>query len=137
MDLNEILRVAVEAKASDIHLKAGLPPVFRRDSQLVPYREVGRLTPELLARLAAEIMTAPQREVFERNREIDMGYGVAGLGRFRLNIFQQRGSVGMVFRVIPTDVKNCEQLFLPKVINTMADEERGLILVTGTTGSGK
>ena len=82
MDLNEILQVAVKARASDIHLKAGLPPIFRRDSQLVPYREAGRLTPDILAKLAADIMTGSQRDVFERNREIDMGYGVQGLGRF-------------------------------------------------------
>ncbi len=137
MDLNEVLRVAVEANASDIHLKAGLPPVFRRDNQLLPHKDVGRLTPEILGRLAAEIMTPPQREVFERNREIDMGYGVSGLGRFRLNIFQQRGSVGMVFRVIPTAVKGVKELNLPEIIDKISDEPRGLILVTGTTGSGK
>lgn len=137
MDLNEILKTAVSVKASDIHLKAGLPPILRRDSQLVPLKEVGRLSPEALARLAVEIMTPAQRSAFETNREVDMGYGVAGLGRFRLNVFQQRGTVGMVFRVIPTDIKNIEQLFLPKILEKIADEQRGLILVTGTTGSGK
>lgn len=137
MELNEVLRVAVEASASDIHFKAGLPPIFRRNSQLFPHREGGRLTPDMLAALASELMTETQRDVFERNREIDMGYGVAGLGRFRLNIFQQRGSIGMVFRVIPTDIKSIRQLFLPKVVEKLAEETRGLILVTGTTGSGK
>jgi twitching motility protein PilT len=137
MELNEILKTAVKARASDIHLKVGLPPIFRRDSQLVPYKDVGRMTPEVLAQLAAEIMTAQQRDVFERNREIDMGYGVPGLGRFRLNVFQQRGTVGMVFRVIPSDVKSIRELFLPQSLEKMAEEERGLVLVTGTTGSGK
>ena len=101
-----ILQIAVKAKASDLHLKAGLPPILRRDGQLVPYQEAGRLTPEIIAKLAAEIMTAQQREDFERNREIDMGYGVPGLGRFRVNVFQQRGTMGMVLRVIPMDVKS-------------------------------
>ncbi len=137
MELNDILHTAVKANASDIHIKVGVPPIFRRDSQLVPFKEAGRMTPESMNKLATDIMTPQQRDVFERNREIDMGYGVKGLGRFRLNIFQQRGSVGMVFRVIPTEVKSIKELFLPKVIEKLANENRGLILVTGTTGSGK
>jgi twitching motility protein PilT len=137
MELNDILRTASKAQASDIHMKAGLPPIFRRDSQLYPFKEAGRLTPEGLADIAAEIMTAAQRDTFERDREIDMGYGVPGLGRFRLNAFQQRGTVGLVFRVIPTDIKAISDLNLPKVVEELAMEPRGLILVTGTTGSGK
>ncbi len=137
MELNEILRVASSAQASDIHLKAGLPPIFRRDSQLFPYKEAGRLTPQLLSQMSQQIMTPAQRDLFERDHEIDMGYGVPGLGRFRLNVFQQRGTVGMVFRVIPTEIKSIRQLDLPKVVEEIALEARGLILVTGTTGSGK
>ncbi|PLX42896.1 MAG: type IV pili twitching motility protein PilT [Deltaproteobacteria bacterium] len=137
MELNAVLKAAVDANASDIHLKAGLPPIFRSNSALRPYKAVGRLTPDVLTALAEELMNSGQRDSFERNREIDMGYGVAGLGRFRLNIFQQRGSIGMVFRVIPTEVKTVRQLALPKVVETLAEEQRGLILVTGTTGSGK
>ncbi len=137
MELNEILRVASNAQASDIHLKAGLPPIFRRDSQLFPYKEAGRLTPQLLNQMSQQIMTPAQRDLFERDHEIDMGYGVPGLGRFRLNVFQQRGTVGMVFRVIPTEIKSIRQLDLPKVVEEIALEARGLILVTGTTGSGK
>ncbi|GAB4251925.1 type IV pilus twitching motility protein PilT [Deferrisoma sp.] len=137
MDLNRILEVAVRARASDIHLKAGLPPIFRRDSQLYPYKDAGRLAPEVLQRLAGEIMTPAQRDVFEHQHEVDMGYGVPGLGRFRVNVFQQRGTVGMVFRVIPTEIKSVKELLLPKVVEELAMEPRGLILVTGTTGSGK
>ena len=134
MELNEILKTAVAANASDIHIKAGLPPILRRDSQLVPLKEAGRLSPERISNLAADIMTPAQRDVFERNREVDMGYGVTGLGRFRLNVFQQRGTVGMVFRVIPTEVKSIRELFLPGVLEKISEEPRGLILVTGTTG---
>ena len=137
MELNDILRVASKARASDIHMKAGLPPIFRRDSQLFPYKDAGRLAPEELGQIAREIMNPSQREAFERNHEIDMGYGVPGLGRFRLNVFQQRGTVGMVFRVIPMEVKSIRQLDLPNVVEELATEPRGLILVTGTTGSGK
>ncbi len=137
MDLNQILQVAVKARASDIHLKAGLPPIFRRDNQLFPYKDVGRLTPELLDRIAAGMMTPVQQEAFERDHEVDMGYGVPGLGRFRVNVFQQRGTVGMVFRVIPTDIKSIRELHLPRLVGELAMEPRGLILVTGTTGCGK
>ena len=137
MELNEILRAASKALASDIHMKAGLPPIFRRDSQLYPFKDAGRLTPEILAEISRQIMTPAQRASFERDREIDMGYGVPGLGRFRLNVFQQRGTVGMVFRVIPMEIKAITDLDLPKVVEELAMEPRGLILVTGTTGSGK
>jgi twitching motility protein PilT len=137
MDLNVILKSASQANASDIHMKAGLPPIFRRDSQLFPFKEAGRLTPEGMAKTAREIMTPAQRQEFEQSCEIDMGYGVPGLGRFRLNVFQQRGTVGMVFRVIPTEIKSVRALHLPKVVEELAIEPRGLILVTGTTGSGK
>ena len=106
MELNDILEVASKSRSSDIHLKAGLPPIFRRDSQLYPFKEAGRLTPEWLTHTAESIMTPTQQDAFQRNREIDMGYGVPGLGRFRLNVFQQRGTVGMVFRVIPMEVSN-------------------------------
>jgi twitching motility protein PilT len=137
MELNEILQAATKSKASDIHLKVGLPPIFRRDSQLFPFKEGGRLTAESITKMARDIMTPSQRESFEADREIDMGYGVPGLGRFRLNVFQQRGTVGMVFRVIPMEVNTIRDLDLPKVVEELAMEPRGLILVTGTTGSGK
>ncbi|MDF1554798.1 MAG: type IV pilus twitching motility protein PilT [Deferrisomatales bacterium] len=137
MELNEILRVAAAAKSSDIHLKVGLPPIFRRDSQLFPYKDGGRLTAETITQMARDIMTPAQRESFEADREIDMGYGVPGLGRFRLNVFQQRGTVGMVFRVIPMEINGIRDLDLPKVVEELAMEPRGLLLVTGTTGSGK
>ncbi len=137
MDLNGILQIAANNRASDIHFKAGLPPILRRDSQLFPYKEAGRLTPEILAQIAQGIMSPMQFETFQQNREIDLGYGVAGLGRFRVNVFQQRGTVGLVFRVIPTEIRSIQDLDLPKVVEEVAMEPRGLILVTGTTGSGK
>jgi twitching motility protein PilT len=93
--------------------------------------------PEYIQKIAVQIMNPIQKNRFEETREVDLAYGIAGLGRFRVNVFQQRGSVGIVFRVIPFGVKSIEQLHLPKVIETIAMEQRGLILVTGTTGSGK
>jgi twitching motility protein PilT len=137
MELNDILKVATKASASDIHLKAGLPPIFRINGSLVPYKEAPRLTPEDLGRMTFGIMTPVQREKFKTTNELDMAYGVPGLGRFRVNIFQQRGTIGAVFRVIPFGVPSFDQLNLPKVIEKIAQEQRGLVLVTGTTGSGK
>ncbi|MDP6243950.1 MAG: ATPase, T2SS/T4P/T4SS family, partial [Myxococcota bacterium] len=137
MDLNEVLKVALRGGASDIHLKSGLPPMFRVDGALVPLKNSERLMPEEIQKMALAIMNPIQKERFEETREVDLAYGIPGLGRFRVNAFQQRGSVGIVFRVIPFGVKSLEHLHLPKVIESVAMEQRGLILVTGTTGSGK
>jgi len=137
IDLNHILQVAIKGGASDIHLKTGLPPMFRVDGTLLPLRDAKRLTPEELSRTGAAIMNPLQRERFKQHLDVDLAYGVPGIGRFRVNVFQQRGSVGMVFRVIPYKVQTMESLLLPKVVARIAEERRGLILVTGTTGSGK
>ena len=137
MELNDILKIALKGGASDIHLKSGLPPMFRVDGALVPLKNGERLLPEEIQRMTVGIMNPIQKQRFEETREVDLAYGIAGLGRFRVNVFQQRGTVGSVFRVIPFGVKSIEHLHLPKVIETIAMEQRGLILVTGTTGSGK
>jgi len=137
MELNEILKVAIKGGASDIHLKSGLPPMFRVDGALVPLKNGERILPDELQKIAFSIMNPLQKARFDENREADLAYGIPGLGRFRVNCFQQRGTVGLVFRVIPFGVKTIEQLFLPKIIEKIAGEQRGLILVTGTTGSGK
>jgi len=137
LDLNVILKIALKGGASDIHLKPGLPPMFRVDGALVPLKNGERLVPEELQKIAFSIMSESQRARFDETREVDLAYGIAGLGRFRVNAFQQRGSVGIVFRVIPFGVKTIESLHLPKVIENIAMEHRGLVLVTGTTGSGK
>lgn len=137
MDLNDTLSVAIKGGASDIHLKAGLPPMFRLNGRLVPLKDAPRISPEEMSRMAVSIMNNHQRERFKQFNELDLAYGIPGLGRFRVNIFQQRGTVGIVLRVIPFKVKSLGDLGLPKVMETIALEERGLILVTGTTGSGK
>ena len=137
MELNEILQIALRAGASDIHLKAGLPPMFRVDGALVPLKDGRRLTPEEVGRVALGIMNEYQKEKYKQTNEVDLAYGVPGLGRFRVNVFQQRGTIGIVLRVIPFKIQTIEQLMLPKVLEKVAGEQRGLILVTGTTGSGK
>ncbi len=108
MDLNEILKVALKGGASDIHIKAGLPPMFRLDGALVPLKNSERLTQEDVQVMSSQIMNPVQKQRFEETREVDLAYGIAGLGRFRVNCFQQRGSLGIVFRVIPLGVKTLE-----------------------------
>ncbi len=137
MELNEILQVALRASASDIHLKAGLPPMFRVDGSLVPLKDARRLPPEEIGRMTFGIMNEYQKEKFKQTNEVDLAYGVPGLGRFRVNVFQQRGTIGVVLRVIPFKIQSIEQLMLPKALEKIAGEQRGLVLVTGTTGSGK
>jgi twitching motility protein PilT len=137
MELNEILQIALRGGASDIHLKAGLPPMFRVDGALVPLKDARRLPPEEIARMALGIMNDYQKEKYKQTNEVDLAYGVPGLGRFRVNIFQQRGTIGVVLRVIPFKIQSIEQLMLPKILEKIAGEQRGLVLVTGTTGSGK
>ena len=137
MELNEILGVALKARASDIHLKAGLPPTYRIDGSLRPHPKATRLAPEELKKMAFSIMNERQRKRFEDVHEVDLAYGVPGLGRFRVNVFSQRGSISMVLRFIPFEIKSLDELTLPPVLKKLATEQRGLVLVTGATGSGK
>src|SRR5688500_7162932 len=137
MELNEILQIALRGGASDIHLKAGLPPMFRVDGSLVPLKDGKRLPPEEVARMAFGIMNEFQKDKFKSTNEVDLAYGVPGLGRFRVNVFQQRGTIGAVLRVIPFKVLSIKELMLPPVLENMARGDRGLSLVTATTGSGK
>lgn len=137
MELNDILGMAIKANASDVHLKVGLPPVYRIDGSLRPLPKAPRLAPEDIRKMAYAMMSEQQRERFERTNELDLAYGVAGMGRFRVNMFTQRGSISMILRTIPFNVQTLEELQLPAVIKKLTQEQRGLILVTGTTGSGK
>lgn len=137
MELNDILGIAMKGGASDIHLKAGLPAMFRINGHLVPLKDGPRISPEELSRMALSIMNNFQRERFKQFNELDLAYGVPGLGRFRVNVFQQRGTVGIVLRTIPFKVRSLDDLGLPPVLKQIGNEERGMILVTGTTGSGK
>ena len=137
MDINDVLRQAVEMSASDVHIKVGLPPVIRRFGALIPLRDREKLTNDDISSMAYSIMNQYQQAKFDTTNEIDLAYGLSGVARFRVNCFRQRGSFGMVFRVVPTDPPNLEDLGLPEVLKKIALERKGLILVTGTTGSGK
>jgi twitching motility protein PilT len=135
--VNDLLKIAVERGASDLHLKVGSFPMLRLRGELTPASEDHRLDHDEMMAIAAAVLPTGIREKFKDNHEVDLAYSVAGLGRFRCNTFQQRGTIGMIFRVIPFRVLNIEQLLLPPVLKKIAAEERGLVLVTGTTGSGK
>jgi twitching motility protein PilT len=137
MNIDELLRVACENKASDLHCKVGNYPYIRVDGELHPLTQFPRISSEDMLNMAFSMMTNRQKQKFKEETELDMAYGVAGLGRFRVNVFQQRGNVGMVLRVIPTKIRTLEELYLPKVMDKICEERRGMVLVTGTTGSGK
>ncbi|MFC1849424.1 type IV pilus twitching motility protein PilT [candidate division CSSED10-310 bacterium] len=137
MDINELLRISTERKASDLHLKVGSQPIIRIDGKLIPMIEKKRLMQEDTIQMAFGLMNNAQKQKFKEDHEIDLAYSVPGLGRFRVNIFQQRGTVGLVLRVIPVKIKSIRELELPIVLERLAMEERGMVLVTGTTGSGK
>jgi twitching motility protein PilT len=137
MNINDLLKIAVERKASDLHLKVGSPPVIRIDGDLQPLAELKRMMQEDTIAMAFSIMNARQKQRFKEEFEIDIAYSVPGLGRFRCNIFQQRGTVGLVLRVIPARIMTIRELMLPPALEKISEENRGLVLCTGTTGSGK
>jgi len=137
MHINDLLKTAVAAGASDLHLKVGAYPMMRLNGTLVVASEQKRLDRNDTESIAASMFTPEQAGKFRANSELDLAYSVPGLGRFRCNVFQQRGTVGMVLRIIPTRIKSIDELGLPPVLKKIASEERGLVLVTGTTGSGK
>lgn len=134
--LDELLTMAAERQASDVHLTANLPPTLRVDGRLRPMN-FGRLEPAECQRLIYSILTDHQISEFERKHELDFSHGIARVGRFRVNVYLQRGSVGAAFRLIPRRIPSFEELGLPGVIRQLAGRTSGLILVTGPTGSGK
>lgn len=138
MDINKILTHALKREASDIHLKHGVKPVIRRHGKLeVLDSSYERANGKDIAKMALSLMTPSQKDYFKENNEIDMGYNISGLGRFRLNVFKQMGLARAVFRNIPLTVPDFQALHLPRVVEQIANFERGLVLITGVTGSGK
>src|SRR5262245_55043124 len=135
--LDRVLAAARQLRASDVHLKAGLTPIFRIKGELRTVRDVPPLTPEVIATFALAMMNERQKHEFETQFDLDLAYGTPDGVRYRVNVFQQRGSVGMVMRLIPPEVPPFERLNLPPQVLKLADEMRGMVLVTGVTGSGK
>ncbi len=137
MNLDTLLRTMIAKGASDLHLKVGAFPHLRINGELVTLAEYPRITKEDALMMAFSIMNNKQKQRFRDEAEVDLGYGLKGLGRFRANVFQQRGNVSVALRSIPDKVPSLDGLHLPKVLEAIAQEPRGLVLVTGTTGSGK
>src|SRR3954454_7735669 len=139
MDLSHLLRAAVDRGASDIHLKVGRPPIVRFDGELGPLEGFRPLDAVELEDTVNEIGASSRSRlaIFERTGELDTAYQPHGLPRFRVNAFRQRGDVSLAFRVIPRDVPDFQSLRLPPGVQKLAEEHRGLILVTGATGAGK
>ncbi|MCK4584107.1 PilT/PilU family type 4a pilus ATPase [candidate division WOR-3 bacterium] len=136
MNLKNLLERMVKEESSDLHLKAGSPPVLRIDGKLRVIKEEP-LSPEELRKTTQQIMTKDQQEEFIRTKELDFAIGVSGLARFRVNVYMQRGSVAIAMRTIPPSIKRIDELNVPQVLKDIALKHRGLILCTGTTGSGK
>ena len=135
--LSELLKKLAEYGGSDLHITTNTPPQIRVDGHLRPLEGYKVLTSADTKQLAYSVLTDAQKHRFEENLELDFSFGVKGLSRFRANIFNQRGAVGAVFRAIPYEIKPFEALGLPPVVKQLCDKPRGLILVTGPTGSGK
>lgn len=134
--LSDLLKRMMEMGGSDLHITTNSPPQVRVHGHLQPL-DMPTLTPADTKQLAYSVMTDAQKHRFEENLESDFSFGLKGLARFRANVFNQRGAVGAVFRIIPFEIKNFQQLNLPPVVSKLCDKPRGLILVTGPTGSGK
>src|SRR5919109_1865138 len=137
ISLSELLKQLTELGGSDLHITTGSPPQVRVDGHLRQLEDYKVLTSADTKQLAYSVLTDAQKHRFEENLELDFSFGVKGLSRFRANIFNQRGAVGAVFRAIPYEIKGFEELGLPAVVSNLCTKPRGLILVTGTTGSGK
>jgi len=136
MNLPDLLKATLELGGSDLHLSMGSPPQVRVDGHLKRL-DVPDLTPDSIKALTYSVLTDVQKKKFEETWELDLAFGLRGVGRFRCNVFNQKGSVGAVFRLIPEKIRSLEELNLPPVLAELADRPRGLVLVTGPTGSGK
>jgi len=137
VDINKVLTIAVERNASDLHIKVGSPPVLRIDGRLTPLVEQKIMMPVDTMSVANQIMSDYNKQEFKKNNEADLSYAIKGLARFRVNVFKQRGTLAIVFRVLKMSIDTIDELFLPPILKKIADEPRGLVLVTGVTGSGK
>jgi twitching motility protein PilT len=137
LDLEAALRTMIEMGASDLHVTTGAPPTVRLDGRLKHLEGFQVMTADRIQRTIYSILTQRQREVFEENLELDFAYAVRGVARFRVNLYQQRDSLGAVFRVIPYEIKPLDELGVPPVVANFAGLPRGLVLITGPTGSGK
>jgi twitching motility protein PilT len=135
--IEDILKEAKEAGASDVHITVGVPPKMRLNGKLVAMESYGKMLPPDTIEIASEVMTEVQLAKLEENGQHDMSFSIRGVGRYRLNVFKQRGSIAMAFRVVATEIPGADSLGIPDTVMELANKKRGLVLVTGPTGSGK
>jgi twitching motility protein PilT len=133
----DLLQILVDRGGSDLHITTGTNPVIRIAGKLVPLNQFEQLSPQDTQRLAYSVLNEAQKQKFEEESELDLSFGIQGLARFRCNVYRQRGAVGAAIRVVPYKIRAFEELGLPKVVEEMAERPKGLVLVTGPTGSGK
>ncbi len=137
MDIDELLKIAIENDASDLHIKAGNYPIIRIHGKLKPLTQFPKLSPNNTYELSHQVLGDHQKEKLREDLDLDLAYSLPGFGRFRGSVYHQRGSLALVMRIIPLEIKTIRDLLLPEIIEKIALEPRGLVLVTGTTGSGK
>lgn len=137
MSINDLLTIAVNQKASDLHLTVGRPPMLRIYGELVPISGEIELNNAMIRELVAPMLDESHQKVLDEKGQVDFSYGISNLGRFRVNLFRQRGAVSGVMRLIPTQIPDLSMLGIPEVVKTFAEKSRGLVLMTGPTGSGK
>ncbi len=137
MKIDDLLKIAIESEASDLHIKPGNHPILRMNGVLKPLTSFPRLSASQTKELVDQITTGSQKNILEEELDLDLAYSFPGFGRFRGNIFHQRGSMAIALRIIPLEPKSIKELLLPEVLEMVSMEQRGLVLCTGTTGSGK
>ncbi len=137
VNMADLLQILVERGGSDLHLTSGTSPQIRVSGKLLPLTQFEALTPQETQRLAYSVLNEAQKQKFEEENELDLSFGIQGLARFRCNVYRQRGAVGSAIRVIPYKIRSFDELGLPKVVQELAERPKGLVLVTGPTGSGK
>ena len=135
--IEEILKEAKLKGASDVHITVGLPPKMRLNGKLIAMESYGKMMPNDTQEIAHEVTNDKQKQLLEENGQHDLSFAIMGVGRFRLNIFKQRGSIAMAFRVVATEIPTAESLGIPETVIDLYKKKRGLVLVTGPTGSGK
>jgi len=135
--INDILKTAKEVNASDVHITVGIPPKMRVNGKLIALEGYDKMKPDDTQSIADELMSIKQKELLEANGQLDMSFSLRGLGRFRLNAFKQRGSVALAIRLVATEIPDAEALGIPSSVINLYQRQRGLVLVTGPTGSGK
>lgn len=137
MNIHDIMQLLADRKGSDIHVMVGVQPTLRLDGQLIPVEGTPNLNPEQAEALVLPLLTAEQKLYFEQNKELDFGYQFRDVGRFRVNVYNQQGTVAAAFRLIPKTIRSLDELGLPPILHEFTKYKQGLILVTGPTGEGK